>query len=168
MNGLNRSTHKVRKAFLGLMLGLTGCSGGESGDFYCLVASQERAAGSGLTSVTFARKYETDRWCQSDRERFAKQGYEAECRKNEVAYEPFFNGEAAGTWYLLQRLGRLPPLVILYEFEPHVPEQAVLYYLKSVAPHAVKFAALHRAPAEVIIFSPKGDVRAREMLPAAA
>lgn len=158
---------KVRKFFLGGILALTGCSGGEPADFYCLVAKQEKAAGSGLTSVTFARKYETERWCRSDLERFAKQGYEAECRKNEQAYESFFNGEPAGTWYLLQRLGRLPPLVIIYTFEPHVPDEAVLYYLKGIAPHAVKFAALHRAPAEVIIFSPGGEVRAREMLPAA-
>ncbi len=148
--------------FVGLSVYLTACGSKEVSNYHYLVAQKIEPSPQTILTLTFVRKFEKESWCTAEAKRFTQRGFTAECRYNDTSYEPALRGEAIGKWYLLQRIGRFPPLAIIYEFNPPLPDEIVLYNLKQMAPHAVKFAALHRAPAEALIFSPEGDIRLRK------
>jgi len=155
---------KIAAAFFlaGLCLSLNACRSNEVSNYHYLVATRVEVHPQTTLTLTFVRKFEKESWCTAETERFTKRGFTAECRYNDTSYEPALRGEAIGKWYLLQKIGRFPPLAIIYEFNPPLSDEIVLYNLKQMAPHAVKFAALHRAPAEALIFSPEGDIRLHE------
>lgn len=148
--------------FVGLAVQATGCGAKEVSNYHYLVARKMELSPQTTLTLTVVRKFEKESWCADEAARFTKRGFTAECRYNDTSYEPALRGEAIGKWYLLQRIGRFPPLAIIYEFNPPLPDDVILYNLEQMAPHAVKFAAFHRAPAEAIIFSPEGDIRLRK------
>ncbi len=153
---------KTRAAALAVLLaafsmGLAAC-GKPAETRYTLVARRlDPMPGFGLT-LTLVRKFEKENWCKAEMEGLAKHQFQSECRYDETAFEPMFRGEAAGVWYVIQRIGAFTPTVVIYEFNPPLPDSVVLAHLKTSAPHILKFAALHRAPAEVRIYSPLGEV----------
>ena len=147
---------------VGLAIDMTACGSKEVSHYHYLVAQKIESSPQTILTLTLVRKFEKKSWCADEAARFTKRGFTAECRYNDTSYEPALRGEAIGKWYLLQRIGRFPPLAIIYEFNPPLPDEIVLYNLEQMAPHAVKFAAFHRAPAEALIFSPEGDVRLRK------
>lgn len=125
---------------------------------YTLVARRLDPMPGFALSLTLVRKFEKENWCKAEMEGLAKHQFQSECRYDETAYERMFRGEAAGVWYVIQRVGAFTPTVVIYEFNPPLPDAVVLAHLKSSAPHILKFAALHKAPAEVRIYSPTGEV----------
>lgn len=165
MNDMLLFIYKKRRVWIiaaVFILNLTACGSKEISGYHYLIAKRIEVNPQTILTVTFVRKFEKESWCTAEAARFSKRGFEAECRYNDTSYEPALRGEAIGKWYLLQRIGRFPPLAVIYDFNPPLPDEVVLYNLKQIAPHAVKFAALHRAPAEALIFSPSGDIRLRE------
>lgn len=133
------------------------CGRKETGHHYLIAKRIEQGPGLTLT-LTLVRRFEKKNWCDAEKESMSKRDFEAECRYEELVYEPMFHGEPAGKWYALQRVGKFPPSVLIYEFDPPLPDEIILKQLRQSAPHVLKFAALHRAPAEVRIFSPEGEV----------
>ena len=71
-----------------------------------------------------------------------------------------FEAKATGEWYAIRRMGRFPPSIIKYDFNPPIPDQIMLGQLKALIPHSLQFAALHRAPADVTIIAPDGKEHA--------
>jgi len=143
---------------------LSGCQNKAPLYRYCLEAKRTQMGIAGALTLTYVRKFEKIHWCEAEYERLAKQGFSGGCLKDEAKYDPLFEGKATGQWYLLEKVGRFSPAVIIYEMESELSDQIILYNLKQMAPHIIKFAALHRAPAEALIISPTGDIRAREKI----
>jgi len=150
--------------FLLLVWGVSACGPREDAPQYYMVAERITPGPPVNSKVTFIRTFEKKHWCEADTERFMKQDFKASCRTEERIYEPALRGEAIGKWYILQKIGRFPPSAVVYEYDPPLPDAIMLAQLKRFAPHAVKFAALHRAPAESLIYSPSGDIRSQKML----
>ena len=112
-------------------------------------------------TMTLVRPFEKMKWCQSQKESFFEEGgFESKCLEWEEGkkYEPMFRGDAVGKWYAIRRVGRFNPSVVFFEFEPPLPDVLMAAQLKQMAPHILQFAALHRAPAEVQIISPDGEI----------
>ncbi len=139
--------------------GAGGCGAKPSGHHYLIAKRTDMIPQPVLRrSMTLVRKFEKENWCLAEKEALDKRGFRAECRYEELSYEPMFRGEPAGRWYVQQKIGRFPSSIIIYDFSPPVADETILEQLKVSAPHALKFAALHRAPAQVRIFSPAGEV----------
>lgn len=135
---------------------LTGCQPGVS-EYYYLEAKRIEEGPELSLTITYVRRYETQKWCEAEKESLLKEGeFTASCSFENALYQPMFEGEAAGRWYTIQRVGAFPPSVVFYEFDPPLPDAMMIHQLKNQAPHILQFAALHQAPAEVRIFSPDG------------
>lgn len=110
-------------------------------------------------TLNILRRFEKKSWCESEANGFKKDvGFTAQCLYDAVEYKPMFEGGAVGYWYAVQKVGKFPPSVIYYEFNPPLPEALMAQQLQQMAPHTIQFAALHHAPAEVQIISPKGEL----------
>ena len=136
----------------------SGCSKGPR-EYHYLIAEKSEPMPPFTMHVTMVQRYEKSAWCESSLERYPEEeGFKAVCEKGRVELDPMFEEKKTGFWYVLQRFGRFPPLVIIYEFTPAIPDEYMLKHLEQIRPHSLQFAALHKAPAEVHIIAPDGTV----------
>lgn len=141
-----------------LFLLLTACGEGPKNHYY-LVATRVEQGPEMSATLNILRRFEKKNWCESEANGFKKEdGFTAECIYEALQYQPMFEGAGVGYWYALQKVGKFPPSVIYYEFNPPLPEALMAQQLQQMAPHTIQFAALHDAPAEVLIISPKGEL----------
>jgi len=141
-----------------LVLAINSC-GSPPDAYYYLIAKKTEVGPEMAMTVTLVKRFEKENWCLSETESFDENsGFKAECLFDEQDYAPMFEGEPVGKWYAIQRMGAFPPSVVFYEFKPPLSDKIMEHQLKRGAPHILQFAALHKAPAEVRIFSPEGEV----------
>lgn len=108
-------------------------------------------------TLTLVRLFEHNIWCEGERDKFIKEGYEAGCVYKNPVYEPAYRGESIGKWFAIHSVGTLQTLIV-YEAEPPLSDALALEQLKASLPKVLKFVNLHEAPAEVRFFSPGGEV----------
>ena len=143
-----------------LLLGTAGCGGPPEAYYYLVARRVQAAPETGLTlTITVVRRFEKENWCLGEKDSFIKSEFEAECLYDATGYDPMFEGVPVGQWYALQRVGRFPPSVVIYEVDPPLPAANMAARLRQEAPHVLKFAAIHLAPAEVRIFSPNQEIK---------
>jgi len=136
----------------------SGCSGKPDGYHYSIAERKQAVPGLSLT-MTLVQRFEKKHWCEANAARMSKEGFRTACRYEEGSvYEPMFRGEPAGKWYVHQSIGRFSPSLLIYESTPSLPDDVMIRQLEQTAPHILKFAALHRAPAQVRIFSPEKEI----------
>ena len=149
---------KIIPYFFTFTILLSGCGDGPSEHHY-LVAKRIEQGPQITMTLNVVRRFEKESWCKSELNGFKEEnGFTGECVYEAEAYKPMFTGGPADHWYALRRVGRFPPSVVFYEFNPPLPEAIIVQQLKNMAPHTLQFAALHHAPAEVQIYSPKGEL----------
>jgi hypothetical protein len=139
------------------MILLHGCSNPPD-SYYYSIARKTYESENFLLTVTLVRRFEKKSWCEANSNRLTRDGLEAECRHKETQYDPMFRGEVTGKWYVHQSMGRFSPSILIYESVPPLPDEIMIEQLKQSAPHILQFAALHRMPAQVRIFSPTGEI----------
>lgn len=148
---------KIICSFFGVLL-LTSCGSGPESHYY-LIAKRTEQGPQVAATLTVLRQFEKQSWCESEAKGFSsEEGFTAECVYDALEYKPMFEGGAVGYWYAVRKVGKFPPSVIFYEFNPPLPEAILVQQLQQMAPHTLKFAALHQAPAEVQIISPTGEL----------
>lgn len=148
------------KKSIGILLCLfviAGCGPAKNQKYHYMVAKRVQVAGPQNVTLSIIRRYEKKPWCESEAKSYNKEpSFTAECLGEKPELAPMFETKATGEWYSIRRMGAFPPSIIKFDFTPAIPDELMLAQLKALVPHAIQFAALHKAPAQMTIVAPDG------------